>query len=65
MVFGPDISILVGPLSKAESDSAFDKGLARIETSGTQLFGYLHFGHLVSKQLMQFATFLHISYQNI
>ena len=25
--------------------SAFDKGPARIETSGPQFFGYLHFGH--------------------
>ena len=26
--------------------SAFGKGPARIETSGPQFFGYLHFGHL-------------------
>ena len=29
---GPDVSILAGPFSKA--DSAFEKGPARIETSG-------------------------------
>ena len=33
---GPDVSILAGPFSKAES--AFEKGPARIETSGPLYF---------------------------
>ena len=37
---GADVSILAGPF-----DSAFDKGPARIETSGPHFFGYLHFGN--------------------
>ena len=39
---GPDVSILAGPLSKV---LPLIKGPARIETSGPQFLGYLHFGH--------------------
>ena len=48
---GPDVSILAGPLSKA-----FDKGPAKIETSGPNVLDSYILVNSVSKQ---FATFLH------
>ena len=59
---GPDVSIIAGPLSKAEVHFIIDKGHARIETSGSHFFDIAILVILVSNQ---FVTFLHISLKNI
>ena len=54
---GPDVSILAGPLSKAES--AFDKGPAIGSKRQARIFLDIYI--LVTLVSKQFATFLHIS----